>query len=176
MAHFGVNVKQQLIDWIEGEFAAELVAKYGEGNTDFFVMVAPAGSMSYLLSYLADDLDALLVYGHGDPELMQGDEGLEANVTHKMCFVARTGLPSSEACIRPDLVEPGDFPWEGAGVYRGYFGGVSGLKEESDWWVFRRIVDKLIELRAAVGQQAIQASKDRLPGMKYMKGELPADE
>jgi hypothetical protein len=53
MTYSGVDVKQQLIDWIEGEFAAE-------------------------------------------------------------------------------LVEPGDFPWEGVGIYRGYTGGVSGLVEESD--------------------------------------------
>ena len=82
-------------------------------------------------------------------------------------------MPSSEARNRPDLVEPGDFPWEGAGVYRGYLGGVSGFKEESDWWTYCRIVDKLIELRAAVGQRAIQASKDRVEGMKYMEGDLP---
>ncbi len=174
MIHFGVDVKQQLIDWIEGEFAAELVAKYGKGNTDFWVTICPPATLTYISTLSDAEMESMLIeYGHGSAEEMEGEEGLQENVERKLTFVARTGLPSSEARNRPDLVERGDFPWEGAGIYRGYFGGVSGFKEESDWWAFCRIVDKLIELRVAVGQRAIKASKDRLPGMKYMKGELP---
>ena len=176
MAYFGVDVIQELTEWIEGDFYSELVKKYGEGNTDFWSAIYPAVSV---YRFVLKDLDTppLLAFGFGNgpSEKMWGDGGLADNVIRKIRFVARTGLPSSEARNRPDLVEPGDFPFAGAGVYRGYFGGVSGFKEEADWWVFCRIVDKLIELRSAVGERAIQASRDRVPGMKYMEGELPGE-
>jgi hypothetical protein len=105
-----------------------------------------------------------LVVGDDDDRVAE----LAVNVEHKLRFVLRTGLDSSEAVTRPDLVEPGDFAFAGAGHYRGYTGGVSGLKQESDWWVFCRLVDRLIGIRTRLARAAMGASKNRLEGWKFM--------
>ena len=165
--YFGVDVDQQLIDWILSEFADELGRKYGRldlaGNhvcPDFGVTIEK------------DDPSWPFNYAYGNSASSEEEEGFFDNIEGKLRFHRRTGLPSSEARTRPDLIEPGDFPYAGAGTYRGYTGGVSAFSEEADWWVFCRIVDKYIELRAVVATAAIQVSRStpRPVGMKYLQG------
>ena len=69
MTYFGVDVVQQLIDWIEGDFAAELVAKYGKGNTDFWVAVCPPATLPYLSDLTDGEFEEMLIeHGHGSVE------------------------------------------------------------------------------------------------------------
>lgn len=161
--YFGEEVDIALQNWFIDEFSSVLRQKYGEGAEVSVVIVDPKSNWQ-------QPLPSYISCGNADDPRYSD---LVENVEHKLRFVLRTGLNSSEAATRPDLVEPGDFPYEGAGYYRGYCGGASGLNEESDWWVFRRTVDKLIELRALAASPAIAASKNRVPGMKFMEGELP---
>jgi hypothetical protein len=164
--YFGEEIDVALQNWLMDEFKAVLHRKYGEDAEVGVVILDPAASYSWQNRIAGDYISC----GNADdPRYSE----LVENVEHKLRFVLRTGLNSSEATIRPDLVEPGDFPYEGAGFYRGYCGGASGLNEETDWWVFRRTVDKLIELRSAAAAPAIAASKGRVPGMKFMEGTLP---
>ncbi len=167
--HFGADIDAMLQAWFQQTFVPELREKYGE---DAEVAVLILGQVPWLRkASCLEDFQLQHVLSSGDSSNIAGNEGLRANVEHKLKFVMRTGLPSSFARQRPDLVEPGDFPWAGAGTYKGYTGGVSGLNEESDWWVFERIIDKLIELRATAAKPAIAASKNRAEGWKYLEGE-----
>lgn len=157
----------ELNEWFDGEFTRDFHEKYGDEAEISVVIFDGSINGNPVPGWQR---------GIGTDAKIDGPEGLTSNVLHKGRFVLRTGLDSSEARNHPELVEPGDFPWEGAGTYRGKKGGASGLNEESDWWVFRRVVDKYWEIRANVGQRGIQASKDRVEGMKYMEGELPPQE
>ncbi len=168
---FEAVVLRELDEWFDTEFAELFHDKYGpdaEISVVFFDTSLPYAGGNPLIGWqrgLAAEADRI-----------SGPGGLMDNVVHKGRFVLRTGLPSSEAARHPELVEAGDFPWEGAGTYRNKTGGASGLKEECDWWVFRRVVDQYWEIRADVGTRGIFASKQRLPGMKYMEGDLPPQE
>ena len=161
--YFGIRIDFVLRDWFQEAFLPELREKYGD-DVQIAAIVAPH-------QYWAIPEEC---FAHLPQPILSSTGGtaveLGENVRRKLRFVLRTGLPSSFARQRPDLVEPGDFPWAGAGVYKGYVGGVSGLNEESDWWAFERIVDRLIELRTAAALPAIQASKDRIEGWKYLEG------
>lgn len=171
---FGVDIDAELLDWWYEEYLPELRRRHGDDINVATVVLDPM--MYDLLDWersLAQELYRL-VSGDRDSEVFAGEVGLVANIGGKLAFVLRTGLDSLEAEKRPDLVEPGDFPWEGAGTYRGYKGGTSGLAKESDWRVFMDVVDKTIELRAAAAQTPL-ASWDRLPdagpSLKYLTAE-----
>jgi len=88
-------------------------------------------------------------------------EELVDNIAGKLRFVLRTGRNSADARHRPDLLEPGDFPFEGAGAYMNRTGGASGLMEESDWWVFKRVVEQYNKLRAKYTAPAVEACANR---------------
>lgn len=165
--YFGSNIDAEIQEWFRVPFQDEMIEKYGE-DTQLAAMILPPMRLS-LIPQLVSCSYGLVLVSHDDEKVL-GSDGLVDNVIHKLNFVLRTGLPSSEARLRPDLVEPGDFPRAGAGIYRGYTGGVSGLHEESDWWAFQRLIDRLIEFRATAALPAINASKERVPGMKYMLG------
>ncbi|HSX01598.1 MAG TPA: hypothetical protein VLF67_05135 [Candidatus Saccharimonas sp.] len=155
---FGAPIGDAFLDWFHNQFVPQMKAKYG-----------PDFEFATIIRRHDRSIDVAVANGEG--EKFTGPEGLFANIEHKLAFVDRTGLNSSEARNRPDLVEPGDFPFEGAGTYRGYTGGVSGGKEESDWWIFCQVVDRWIELRASSAAPAIAACKDRQPGWKYLLGD-----
>jgi len=163
---FGVDVGGQFRKWFEEEYLPGFHDSHGDGaeivvcildSTQTHDWRNPLGSLAYRLD------------GSDDVERIEGPEGLSANVAGKLAFHLRTGLPSRVAAHRPDLVEPGDVPLEGAGEYEGYTGGASGLPDGADdWFVFVACVSKLIELRAAAAAKALAASKAREPGMKYL--------
>ncbi|HSX41155.1 MAG TPA: hypothetical protein VLF21_00760 [Candidatus Saccharimonadales bacterium] len=165
---FGLLIQRQLDTWFHQVMVPNLQQKYGDDVEVSVVILDPAR--------VPDPSDpcstGLYFVSVGDETRISAEEGLTDNVDHKLRFVLRTGLPSSEAALRPDLVEPGDFPWAGAGTYRDYTGGASGLKEESDWWVFCRVVDHVIHLRTDAALRPIQACKERRPGWKYLEGEV----
>jgi len=167
-SYFGVPVNDQLAAWIDDEFAHQLSVKY-DRDIAFAVKINTAGALCGV--HESSSLPPVFQHIYGERAKSENPEGYLDNIDGKLRFVYRTGLPSSEARNRPDLLEPGDFPAEGAGTYRGYTGGVSAFKEETDWWVFCRIVDKLIELRSSAANSAIVASKskDRKPGQKYLQ-------
>ncbi len=170
--YFGMNLQSRMQAWFSASFYFEVLRrKYGDG-----CMIAGAILDSTLQHDWQDPLANMAVcLQHGTEERIGGPEGLLANVQGKLHFCLRTRLNSSEARLRPDLLEPGDFPYEGAGFYRGYAGGVSGLSEEQDWWVFCRMVDEYIEFRASAAERFVVASKARKPGMKYLAGTLDED-
>jgi hypothetical protein len=99
-----------------------------------------------------------------------GQEGLQENIERKFYAIQRLGERSLIFEERPDLLEPGDFPYDGAGIYRNYPGGASGLPTGAlDWRVFADVVDVLIEMRSAAAARAVNASKGDLPGWKYLE-------
>jgi hypothetical protein len=177
---FGTDVDGQLKDWWRGEGIDELRKRFGPEVNIYFGVLDPAMAdifdCEFPLEELLHSLDTRQAsQAEGvtvDDDYFFGETGLQANVDGKLAFVLRTGLDSSEAQTRADLVEPGDFPMAGAGTYRGYKGGVSGLAAADDWIVFCWIVDKVIQLRAAAAQAAISACKNRDPNagadIKYL--------
>lgn len=160
---FGVDVDRQVLNWWEG-YKSTVRQRYGDGaNVMVYVLDPtrdhewrmPLAGWLYRLVSSAEDLD-----------------GLMTNIAGKLQFCLRTGLNSVEAEKRFDLLEPGDFPWEGAGFYRGYVGGASGLNKESDWRVFCEVVDQVIVYRAAAAARAVEASRAKVPDWKYLDGDL----
>lgn len=165
---FGVDVGAQLRTWFRDVYLPDLHKKFGESSEIVVCILDPTLPHDWRnpLTNLAYRL-----VGSSDPEHADGAEGLCANIAGKLAFYLRTGLASRLAESRPDLVEPGDFPHEGAARYRNYHGGASGLPcGADDWEVYCDCVDKLIELRAAAAATAIQESRDRVPGRKYLGG------
>ncbi len=122
-----------------------------------------------------DPLDSALIVCHvGEQMYKQEADGTRDNVVHKLRFVLRTSLNSVIAESRPDLVRVGDFPWGGAGTYRNWTGGVSGLTKEQDWEMFCLCTEKLIRLLGAVNSKAMAQAKQALRqplsavGTKYL--------
>lgn len=116
----------------------------------------------------------MIVAHIGDEGVATAENGTYDNVKGKLRFVLRTGMDSVMAETRQDFVCPGDFPWEGAGEYEGYIGGVSGLAKEEDWEMYCKCIDKLIELLTKVISKAMERSNelrqqpDCPSGAKYM--------
>ena len=105
-----------------------------------------------------------------------GPVGIFANICGKLAFTLREKLDSVFAEKRPDLLRPGDFPHQGAGTYRHYRGGASGLPNGADdWWCFKQVVDELIRLKREATRQALKDSKERKPGLKYLGANWFAD-
>ncbi len=169
ITYFGVHIDAMLQAWFGEIFVPELRHKYGNDTEVAALVLVDTPWLSPEVQL--EKMEARHLLLSSDNERVTGDEGLLENVRRKLSFVLRTEMPSSFARQRPDLVEPGDFPWAGAGTYKGYTGGVSGLNEESDWWAYERIIDQLIKLRAEAAQAAIAASKERVEGWRYLEGE-----
>jgi hypothetical protein len=110
----------------------------------------------------------------GDTAAALAPDGTIQNVGGKLRFVLRENKNSVEAQTHLYLVQPGDFPFQGAGTHRGFTGGVSGRKQEEDWAIFCHLVDHLISLLDQVVTQASETCQAlrRLPGcppgLKYM--------
>lgn len=112
-----------------------------------------------------------------------GRSGLVANIEGKLRFSLRTSLNSAEAERRPDLLLPGDFPWEGAGEHRNYKGGASGVSQEGDWRTFCDVVDAMIALKTTIAKEALKLQRRAKdpgvdPSWRYMEGSgliLPED-
>lgn len=142
MQYFGMNIDYGLGRWVRNVLGPSVVNKYGK-DTAFVAVILPTSAR------VGGDVDELMEqaivisYGH----VKEGPQGLQENVLHKLQWCLRTGMNSAEANYHPELLEEGDYPYEGAGCHRGFWGGVSGLHEESDWWVFKQIVDQLIGMR-----------------------------
>jgi hypothetical protein len=110
----------------------------------------------------------------GDVDAGMAPDGTMENVGGKLRFVLREGMDSVEAETSLHLVQPGDFPWQGAGTYRGFTGGVSGRTKREDWLIFCHLVDHLIDLMNQVAERAHATCEilRNLPccpkGIKYM--------
>jgi hypothetical protein len=170
LLYFGVDIQAQLAEWWFAEKLPELRQRFGADKDLYFAQLDPATAELYdTVEPLEETLYELVSRqgeiepGTDDYELFYGPTGLRANVVGKMRFVLRTKLNSAVAEFRPDLLESGDFPFEGAGAHLGYWGGVSGLKKEDDWTVFCEIVEKVRELRATAALVAVAACKNRKP-------------
>jgi hypothetical protein len=169
---FGADIDNALIIWWNDIFVPELKAKYGD-DFSFAAFVLRNGHQ-VRWDWRPEASVCYARLSAGDQQRINDAEGLFANAFHKLRFTLRTSLNSSMARTRPDLLEPGDFPFAGAINYRNYVGSGSGLSEESDGWVMERIIDKIIELRSAAAAPAVAASKARVAGWKYLDGN-PAD-
>lgn len=159
--YFGVDVGRIMQEFFDGVFVPLTVA--ANGDKPFVVMVLDDRKGN-------DDSRRSISCDYGDTRMIIGPEGLYANVKHKLNFVLRTGMNSSEARSYPHLVEPGDFPYGGAGRAYGFVGGCSGFSEEQDWKVFLNFANKLREVRSAAACAAIKACEEGVPGMKYLMG------
>jgi hypothetical protein len=169
---WGVDVNAQLQDWwsstyLPGHFfpthgsTARILVEIYDSTVPFREWKLDNPPILHFLE--AGDVD------HDDPE------GLAANVRGKFRITMRLGIDSKDSSgfgTRLDLLEPGDFPHKGAGEHRNYCGGASGLDTGTkDWDVFTDVVDYLIILRSAAAAPAVAASRARLPGWKYLRGE-----
>lgn len=171
---FGVNVRSQFEAYVDSpEFDAWLKANTnGSDPVSFAVLENRQRDDWHWTAPLRNCTFRYVVSGYVGKG-MEPDGTME-NVERKLRFVLRTGLNSVEARTRPDLIQPGDFPHEGAGTYRGYTGGVSGRKAPEDWRIFCHLVDKLIELLGTVGTKVLnkcdELRKDpnALVGTKYL--------
>ena len=173
---FGIDISDQMYVWFLDVKVPLIRTNYGE-DTDLACIILKQGhglSWDDPAEKILAAVELGLISGE-ESDKFTGPEGLLMNVVGKIRFYLRTGRNSVEALTRPDLVEPGDFPFEGAGEYRGYEGGVSGGRQESDWRWFCEIVDRYIELRVAAAKPAIEACKARRPGWKYLPNENPND-
>ncbi len=167
---FGRDIDAEYQAWIAGELQAEFFDRYGVEATFAGVILDNRTRWSWdWTNPLAHVLHQVSI---GSPERVRE---LVRNIGGKLHFVLRENEDSVVAESRHDLLEPGDFPFQGAGTYRGYTGGVSGLLSESDWWLFCRLVDKLIELRAEAAKPAVMACKNRPKGNDTKKF-LPNDD
>ena len=145
----------------------ELKTKYGDAIA-FYLAILDVG----VEHDWREALNTVLLE-YGTPKIDGSEGGTRENVERKLRFSLRTGLNSSEAKYHRHRILPGDFPYEGAGCHRGFWGGVSGLQEEQDWWIFRRCVDMLVELREDDVQGLLDLSDrrknpDRTIRQKYL--------
>jgi len=167
MRYFGADIDEQLRKWHDGEFKQEFREKYGTEAAAATQIVRP--EWRHLVRF-GEPVPMDWMYNLYIPGSRPEGE-LQQNVYFKMQFTLATGMNSAEARYHTDLLQPGMFPYAGAGIHRGYLGGTSGLLEESDWWVFCRIVDKLADLRAVAAAPAIAASKARVRDWKHLLGD-----
>ncbi len=171
----GVNVHRMFMDWFEGFFTEEFESRFpNKGMT--LVVLNPDNLIELQQNWLNPQDFEMIVAHIGDEDVATATNGTYENVKCKLHFVLRTGMDSVMAETRQDFVRPGDFPWEGAGKYKGYIGGVSGLAKEDDWEMYCMCIDKLIELLTEVISKAIERSNllrkhpQLHPRSKYMFG------
>lgn len=155
MPSYGGDLTLLMEEWFDAVFLPEFYKKYGE-DADIAVVILRTGVTIDTFELHADSGALILSNANADRT-----QELTANVAGKLRFVLRTGRPSSDARHRPDLLEAGDFPFEGAGTYMNRTGGASGLMEESDWWVFKRVVEAYNKFRAGLVMPAVEACVNR---------------
>ena len=166
MDYFGTDLASAVQQWWSDTYAPVVDRKFPGASLAVVVLRSdvvhdwrdPGAGDSVLLE---------LRHGGGDTD------PLVANVHHKLHFTLRTGLDSIHARRRPHLIEPGDFPHGGAVNHRGFFGGVSGLLEESDAWLAQQVIDQLLTIRARIADAAVAASLAGAPGWSYLPNEAP---
>ncbi len=179
--HFGIDVARQFADWFDGEFA-ERFAKRFPDKTMTLIVLDPDQLISSCLHW-EDPKKHIVLDGYlGSWEGVMKAGGTWENVLGKLRYVLRTMENSVEAETDYINLRPGDFPWEGAGEYKGFTGGVSGLAKEEDWEIFCFCVDKLFELITRVGQAAaikteqLRKAPDADPRAKYLRVKLTEEE
>lgn len=171
------SVIKAFTDWFINEGVPEFKAKYGDA--DFSLVILDPCEEHNWREPLAKVPLALLCT---DYRLATQKGGTLENVDRKMRFCLRNKLNSVEAQHRRGLVIAGDFPWEGAGWYEGFLGGVSGQdKGSDDWQIFCRCIDKLIELNTAFIEPRIEASDEdtnprRTYEQKYLLDASPSND
>lgn len=135
-----LSLEEQMDAWLEDEFWPWYTKKYGDENFAGFILDPAEGDL--LRGKNTWDFSQDGVYSDRTKDLLE-------NVRGKAKFSLRTRLDSSEAQANPGLICPGDFPYGGFVYrYRGISGGGSGLKEESDVFCIKRIIDAYLEIRA----------------------------
>lgn len=182
---FGVNVLAWLTTWFNGEFTTMFNERWHQGMT---LVVLNTDDFVELMQGWRDPLKFAMInfYIGGRDEALKTD-GTRDNVAGKLRWVLRHLWRSMMANsvhseTKHDQVRVGDFTWEGAGLYRGYIGGVSGLKKKEDWMLFCFFIDKLIELLDLVNTAAMQKADelrkqpDCPEGVKYLIGINVADQ
>jgi hypothetical protein len=161
--HFGIDVKRKFLDWFHGDFAKEFAERFpGKGIT--LVILDPDNLFQASLDWHTPLAHEILVGVLGDLKASNEPGGTYNNVAGKLTYVLRTGsYESLDAETNYAMLRPGDFPWQGAGLYEEFPGGVSGLDKEDDWTVYCECIDKLRELLDAVGKKAMEVA-DELRG------------
>lgn len=109
ITYFGVHIDAMLQAWFGEIFVPELRHKYGNDTEVAALVLVDTPWLSPEVQL--EKMEARHLLLSSDNERVTGDEGLLENVRRKLSFVLRTEMPSSFARQRPDLVEPGDFPW-----------------------------------------------------------------
>lgn len=110
----------------------------------------------------------------GDFDAAMAPDGTMQNIEGKLRFVLRENMNSVEAETMKYLVQAGDFPFQGAGTYKGFTGGVSGRSKREDWQIYCHLIDYLVDLMDQVATEASKAcdvlrDKPNCPkGLKYM--------
>ncbi len=180
--HFGINVERKFLDWFRGEFATEFAERFpGKGIT--LVILDPDNLFQACLDWRTPLAHEILLGVLGDPKASNEPGGTYNNVVGKLMYVLRTNTYHSlDAETDYVMLRPGDFPWEGAGMYKEFLGGVSGLAKQDDWAVYCQCIDKLRELLEAVGKKAketadeLRGTEGAPIGIKYLNGIVLTDE
>ena len=146
-------VMKRFSTWFRTAGKAEFKNKYGQ-DAELSLVILRQGFVHDWRDPLKEAAVWSTDFDKGD-----GEGGFVMNVERKLHFSLRTGLNSVEARYNKHLILPGDFPYQGAGWHRGFTGGVSGLKEESDWWVFCFCVDRHGDLLRAKAGCLLRASR-----------------
>lgn len=167
--YFGVDIGAQLDRWWQGYLPTFQAQHPGKD----FVGIISDPENNVELDWRAPLAYPLLVLATGPIHKFEGPEGLVKDVGHMLRFPLRTGLErSGQYADRRHLLLPGDSPQEGAGFYRGFWGGGAGLSEGDNWTEFCLIVDRLVELRFDVADPAVRADRDGEPRAKYLGADV----
>lgn len=173
---FGINVFEQHSKWFYGQFAADFKARFSNDKGMTLVLLDPDEKCSAYLNWRNSLKHQILAIYLGDELAAMGTDGTYENVGGKLQYCLREDEDSVKAETHPERVRVGDFPWEGAGVHRGWWGGVSGLKKEEDWEMFKLNVDWIVDLIGRITAVAMKKA-DKLrkqddcpPGTRYLIG------
>lgn len=176
--YFGVNVHEEFTNYlVSPELQKWLDTNYpGAHPSISFALLNNDFRSEWNWRNPLGNVDHVLIQSviWGDVSAGLAPDGTMENVDAKLHFVVREGLDSVEAETHLYLVQPGDFPFQGAGTYRGFTGGVSGRTKREDWMIFCHLVDYLIDLLNQVAERANETcaalrNLDGCPkGLKYM--------
>lgn len=169
--YFGVDVEAVMTTFFHKVFVPRVIEEYGDKP---FALIVLSNRVQHDWTNPFRVPSVLFRLSYGEQDNINGERGLLANVEHKLHFVLRTGLNSSEAGNQSHLVEPGDFPYAGAGTSDGFVGGVSGFTQEDDWRIYCKFAKALIKVRDAAAWAAIEECRIGVTGMKYLGG-TPAE-
>jgi len=168
--YFGVDLDAELRQWFEANLVPELKEEYGEGLTFAFVLLDNDLKSRWSWQTPLNHVAHLLTIGG---ERCHEPGNVIENIGGKLSFTLEHLLDSAAAHDYPELLREGNFPYKGAVFnYRGFTGGVSGLPEDDDPEVFKRIVDEYVEQRRRIARLAVKISKvkeGRPLGRKYLR-------